>query len=453
MTRSETKHIAGFLRGVLAVAALATAVAVISSVPALAETGEFEDTAPLQIPAAKPCCAAKAASIYPSSIDVSGMHGIQTEVTVTLHGVSHENLQDLAVLLVGPGGSRGVILMASYERGSASYTVSNATPTFGDQGEIVECSLREGLLPTFPYERKYEPFNCGLAAPFPVPAPKEPYGYSLEAEETNGIWSLYVDDDLGEQEGSIAGGWSLHIHTLGVLPPTNYALPSISGTGQVGQTLLCSKGSWMEWFYSSFSYQWLRDGSNIGGATGSSYVVQAADQGHTLTCEVTASNSAGHQAATSAGVAIPAGSPGGDFSGGGGVLGSRTVVVSSARIAALLAGQLLPSGKAAKIAMLLKSGWFTVVFKALEAGTAVIDWYEVPVGAKLAKKVKPKPALVAAGQYRFSAAGTATIKIKLTGAGKRLLKRARQLKLTARGTFTPTGGAPITAMRTFVLRR
>jgi hypothetical protein len=61
--------------------------------------------------------------------------------------------------------------------------------------------------------------------------------------------------------------------------------------------------------------------------------------------------------------------------------------------------------------------------------------------------------LVGAGQRTFSAAGTATVKIKLTATGKRLLKHAKQFKLTAKGTFTPPGKAPVTTTRTFVLRR
>jgi hypothetical protein len=166
--------------------------------------------------------------------------------------------------------------------------------------------------------------------------------------------------------------------------------------------------------------------------TGSCTVTMSSDQSVIATFTVTAGG----------------GSSGGPTGGGGGTTG-----VSSAQIAVLLAGQLTPSGKAAKIAALLKSGGFTVVFKALEAGTAVINWYQVPPGAKLAKKAKPKPVLVAAGKRTFSAAGTATIKIKLTAAGKRLLKHAKKLKLTAKGTFTPTGKAPITATRTFVLKR
>jgi len=214
--------------------------------------------------------------------------------------------------------------------------------------------------------------------------------------------------------------------------PVNTGAPVVSGSGQPGQTLSCSTGSWTGSPPPAFTYVWLRDGSSVGGATSATYVVQAADQGHTLSCEATASNSAGHQAATSVGVAIAA---------------------SPAQIAALLASQLTPAGKAARIAALLKSGGFSMAFKALDAGTAVIDWYQVPHGAKVSKKTKPTPILVGAGYLTFSAAGTATMQIKLTATGKRLLKHAKKLKLTAKGTFTPTGTAAIAATRTFVLKR
>jgi YVTN family beta-propeller protein len=137
----------------------------------------------------------------------------------------------------------------------------------------------------------------------------------------------------------------------------------------------------------------------------------------------------------------------------GSVLASQTVNVSAAQIRALLAGQLTPSGKKAKIAALLRSGVFTVAFKALEPGAVVIAWYQVPAGAKLAKKAKPKPVLVASGKLTFSAAGTAKVKIKLTAAGKSLLRHAKQIKLTAKGTFTPTGKAPVSALRAFTLKR
>ncbi len=84
--------------------------------------------------------------------------------------------------------------------------------------------------------------------------------------------------------------------------PVNTGLPAISQTGKL---LSCSSGSWTGNPSPTFAYQWLRDGHTIEGAVGSSYSIHGADKGHTLTCEVTASNLAGHQSATSAGTLIP----------------------------------------------------------------------------------------------------------------------------------------------------
>jgi hypothetical protein len=176
------------------------------------------------------------------------------------------------------------------------------------------------------------------------------------------------------------------------------------------------------------------------------------------TCTVTMSS---EKAVSATFTASPHGGGGGGASGGGGSssgpstasqTGNTAASVGTAQIAALMDRQLTPSGKTAKIAALLKAGGFLGPFQALEAGTAVIDWYQLPPGAKLAK-AKVKPILVAAGQMTFSAAGTGMIKVKLTTAGTRLLKHAKSLKLTAKGTFIPTGKRAVVATKAFVLKR
>jgi hypothetical protein len=126
-----------------------------------------------------------------------------------------------------------------------------------------------------------------------------------------------------------------------------------------------------------------------------------------------------------------------------------TVPISSAQIANLLGQQLIPSGKAAKIGALLKNGGLTMPFKVREAGTLVVGWYELPAGAKLAKKAKP--VLVASGDMTFSTAGTGKLRIRLTAVGKRLLEHVKRLRLEAKGVFTPRGQAPVTADRGLVL--
>jgi hypothetical protein len=74
--------------------------------------------------------------------------------------------------------------------------------------------------------------------------------------------------------------------------PFNVVVPAITGTPLPGSRLSCSNGVWLEG-PSGFTYQWERNGSPIAGATSSNYAVQAADEGASLTCTVTARNAGG----------------------------------------------------------------------------------------------------------------------------------------------------------------
>ncbi|HEY2717982.1 MAG TPA: S53 family peptidase, partial [Solirubrobacteraceae bacterium] len=125
--------------------------------------------------------------------------------------------------------------------------------------------------------------------------------------------------------------------------------------------------------------------------------------------------------------------------------------IGSAQIKARLLAQIIPSGKTAKIASLLKLGSFSLAFNALAPGSLTVSWYELPAGAKAARR--GKPVLVAVGRLTFPAAGRRTVRLRLTRAGRGLLKRHKRLALTAKGTFTPAGKQPIVASKRFVLKR
>jgi mannan endo-1,4-beta-mannosidase len=89
-------------------------------------------------------------------------------------------------------------------------------------------------------------------------------------------------------------------------PPSNTAVPTISGQAQVGQTLTASTGSWSGTTPMTYAYQWLRcdsAGANcsaVTGATSSSYTIVSGDSGSTLRVSVTATNSDGSASAQSA---------------------------------------------------------------------------------------------------------------------------------------------------------
>ncbi len=86
--------------------------------------------------------------------------------------------------------------------------------------------------------------------------------------------------------------------------PVNTEAPSISGAGYVGETQYCSPGSWEENPY-SYSYEWAVNGSPIG-VHSDSYTIEGSPSGSTLSCTVTASNSAGTTSAESAPLEITA---------------------------------------------------------------------------------------------------------------------------------------------------
>ena len=83
-------------------------------------------------------------------------------------------------------------------------------------------------------------------------------------------------------------------------PPQNSAAsgaPTISGTAQVGQTLIASTSGIADAdgvANAAFSYQWVADDADISGATGSSYTLVAADEGKVITVIVAFTDDAGN---------------------------------------------------------------------------------------------------------------------------------------------------------------
>jgi len=83
------------------------------------------------------------------------------------------------------------------------------------------------------------------------------------------------------------------------VPPVNTVAPAITGTAQEGETVTCSTGTWTGTPTITFGYQWKRNGSNIGSATNSTYVLVTADVSQSITCQVTGTNGSGSASATS----------------------------------------------------------------------------------------------------------------------------------------------------------
>jgi uncharacterized delta-60 repeat protein/uncharacterized repeat protein (TIGR01451 family) len=151
------------------------------------------------------------ATPYPSVINVSGLAGTVSKVTVTLTNLSHTFPDDIDMLLVGPAG-QNVMLMS--DAGGNNF-ITNVTITLDDAAANAlpdSDTITNGT---------YKPTNFLLADFFPAPAPPSPYGSTLatfNGSNPNGAWSLFIVDDLAGGAGSIGRGWSLAITTTGVIP-------------------------------------------------------------------------------------------------------------------------------------------------------------------------------------------------------------------------------------------
>jgi hypothetical protein len=81
-----------------------------------------------------------------------------------------------------------------------------------------------------------------------------------------------------------------------ITAPLNTVIPYVSPeTAAVGEVLSCTMGEW-NGEPDSYTYAWCLDGVDMG-ATGTSYTTVAGNEGHTVTCVVTATNEAGSAAA------------------------------------------------------------------------------------------------------------------------------------------------------------
>ena len=101
-----------------------------------------------------------------------------------------------------------------------------------------------------------------------------------------------------------ASATSAGVGPIAALPtaPVNTAPPVISGTTTVGQTLTITGNTWTGTPTITYTYQWLRNGANISGATASTYVLVSADATTNVSVTVTATNGVGNASATAAAV-------------------------------------------------------------------------------------------------------------------------------------------------------
>jgi hypothetical protein len=216
----------------------------------------------------------------PATLDVALQVGGQIGGTVTNASITHPELAKVEVCATRVTGPE------EYGRRNCAFTSSN--------GQYTINSLENGF-----YKVEFNGFICSI--------PKKGHEECPEVYITqyyHGQQTFKKGETVSVTTGANTGGINETLREAFPTTPAGTAAPTLTGTPAVGQALTCSQGSWShEPTY--LVYQWLRNGTVITGQTASTYTLQAADQGHTITCSVTAGNGAGAASATSNAVPIP----------------------------------------------------------------------------------------------------------------------------------------------------
>jgi uncharacterized protein YkwD len=165
---------------------------------------------------------------YPSTVDVSGMHGSVTHATVTLTQITQLAPTKIDFLLVSPTGTTVMVL-----------SDANTEMTMVDVGfDDAAATFIPAVTTTGSYKPTDSDFDATHSDTFDGGAPAEPYGVTMSAlngDDPNGTWKLYVAANGWEGSPSAAGdfsGWSLNLTTTGPppVPPTPAPAPAPTPT-------------------------------------------------------------------------------------------------------------------------------------------------------------------------------------------------------------------------------
>jgi Carboxypeptidase regulatory-like domain len=186
--------------------------------------------------------------------------------------------------------------------------------------------------------------------------------------------------------------------------PVDTAAPTITGTPGAGSVLSCSTGSWSN-DPTGFTYQWLRNGAAIAGQTEPTYTVQSADEGTSLSCQVTAGSTAGPVAASSAALPVP-------------------------KPAAGIASVAAVSIKQATVSITLSCSGASACMGTLQ----LVTKFTVKVGRH--KKLETRSVVIGTASFSLALGARATLHVHLSSEGQKLLHAARSkgLKVQVAGS-------------------
>src|SRR5665213_3527533 len=197
----------------------------------------FWNTNLISVPAAQfvPNPDSGPAGPYPSPVVVSSVVGNVSKVTVTISNMTHGFPHDIGMLVVGPTGVDSV-LMSGAVFGSTNAT-KPVTITFDQNAPNVIPAYGQLVSST------YQPAEYNSSDSYPTNAPAGPYVANLAVFgniSPNGTWSLFINDSVAGDSGTITNGWGVTITTITPVNQTaDMAATLVASTngGTLGDTI------------------------------------------------------------------------------------------------------------------------------------------------------------------------------------------------------------------------
>ena len=169
---------------------------------------------------------------YPSRVDVTGLAGLVSGVTLTLDSVTYSYAQDLAMMIAGPSSSNNIVFWSNVGGDGAisgqSYTIADGSSALPQNST--------------PVSGTYAPtdYSTPYTVTFPAPAPASPnaagnttLGAQFDGTNPDGYWSFYVvEPSAGGDTGSIGE----HCVNITVTPPALSITKHHSGNFTQGDT-------------------------------------------------------------------------------------------------------------------------------------------------------------------------------------------------------------------------
>jgi hypothetical protein len=281
---------------------------------------------------------------------------------------------------------------------------TDTAPTSGTSA----CDLGTGKHNLFTTSAKLGPLaNNGGPTETELPQAGSPVlragGGCLDPSQTPAI--PLTTDQRGEPRGATCDIGAVQVQAAAAV-----GTPSLTGPALVGDTLTCSAANAFTGEGVSYSYAWLRDGTAVAGQTGTTYVLQAADSGATVTCSVTATGIAGPPVTASASVTVP----------------RPATLATAAGVPKLVGSKLLDSG-----------GRTEIKLRCPAATSGCVGKLKLTFAMRTAKR-KTTNLELASGSFRLIAGKSKTVTLKLSGRVAGLLATHHRT-LTATLRVSPSG--------------